>query len=261
MIKNKYYSDQVLLCIAKKFGLPESERSEWQRDLEEAAQYYWENVEESTGADQENRETKEVLLRMIAAIHELNEALEAVDHDTWGFLADHSLLLRDGYHRPYMQFEPMDEYSNYFPAEVFTYIEHRFGNETRTEEQQGYLFDAVNRLNVVSNIARHVNSTHFNQKRGPKPNLPLRHWAKTMTWFWARYRREKPTYDAQNGEAVSESAEFVVAALKQVDPTIPERKVLTALRAIMERAPDGPVSSLQKKDGSLVVFLPTDTGD
>jgi hypothetical protein len=255
---NNYYSDEVISKFAERFGFPDDQRASWHADLEEGAQYY---CEESQDSQVSIDDTKRALLRLVAAVQEVNEAFEAVDSDIWRDLADQSLLLRDTYESPFVQFEPMTDGPGYNEVEVVTYRYIQMGSETRIMKHSEFLCDTLHRLNVVSNIAGTQSEAQFKTERGPKPNWKLRHWATQMMRFWARYTGTKPTFDSEKGVSVSDTAQFIVEAFKWIDPTVSERKVLTAMRAIMSDAPKGRVSPLQNKSGNLEVFLPTDSRD
>jgi hypothetical protein len=256
--ENKYYSDEIVSSFIERFGFPADQRCQWHQRLEKGAQYYWEAYEDS-GLSIDV--TKSALLRLVAAVQEVNDAVKAVDGDTWCFLADQSQLLRGGYDRPYLRFEPMTEDPDFTDVETVTYQHRQIGSDTQCIEQREYVFATLLKLDLIATIAEDVGSTHFATKRGPKPNWPLRHWASEMTWFWGRYTQTKPTFDAQNGQAVSPASVFCVEAFKQVDPRIPDTQILTAMRAAMDRAPLGGVSSPQSFSGNPLVSLLTDSHD
>lgn len=90
--------------------------------------------------------------------------------------------------------------------------------------------DLKRAIQIIENYARHAQGTLPQQKSGPKDSYATDIFISNARSIWIEQLERPFTVDWQKGEAVSQAAQFTVAALRIIDPDVKESWILTRIR-------------------------------
>lgn len=109
-----------------------------------------------------------------------------------------------------------------------------FPQLTEFEKTRGapYLAELMRLLNLLETAAND-GIKNSSPPRGRKKNYAIENFIRRAAPIWVEYSGKPFTVDYHKGSGVTQAFEFVKALIHRLDPDIPEKSIVTAMRAII----------------------------